>query len=284
MLNSKNSETSQTVASHYDDLDAFYRAIWGTHVHHGLWIKSGNSVEEATENLIRLVIKHGKISPGMKVCDVGCGYGGTSRYLAKNIQAQVTSLTVSKAQYDFIQHTDPQSENPVYLLEDWLSNSIPSTSMDTVIAIESSEHMVDFKKFFEESARVLKPDGQLIICAWLSRDNPSRMEQKHLLQPICTEGRMRLATQGEYLKSLFSAGFELEYFEDLTLKVKKTWTVCASRFMAKLFSDRTVLRFLLKSPSQNKDFAKTLFRIRLAYELKSMSYGFFVARKKEAAL
>jgi hypothetical protein len=28
----------ESVAAHYDDLDSFYRGVWGNHVHHGYWI------------------------------------------------------------------------------------------------------------------------------------------------------------------------------------------------------------------------------------------------------
>ena len=30
-------QSAADVAGHYDELDAVYRAIWGEHVHHGLW-------------------------------------------------------------------------------------------------------------------------------------------------------------------------------------------------------------------------------------------------------
>ena len=41
------------VASHYDDLDAFYREIWGEHVHHGVWHTGRESDLEAAENLVQ---------------------------------------------------------------------------------------------------------------------------------------------------------------------------------------------------------------------------------------
>ena len=43
------------VAAHYDDLDRFYREIWGEHVHHGLWTSPRSTPEEATRSLIDLV-------------------------------------------------------------------------------------------------------------------------------------------------------------------------------------------------------------------------------------
>ena len=44
------------VAAHYDDLDRFYREIWGEHVHHGLWQSRAETAEEATRHLITEVV------------------------------------------------------------------------------------------------------------------------------------------------------------------------------------------------------------------------------------
>ncbi len=43
------------VAAHYDDLDLFYQAIWGTHVHHGYW-KTGKENREEIGSAIWAVV------------------------------------------------------------------------------------------------------------------------------------------------------------------------------------------------------------------------------------
>src|SRR4051812_19580875 len=82
------------VAAHYDDLDRYYRGLWGEHVHHGLFDAPGMSPEEATRRLIAVVAGEAAVGPGSVVCDVGCGYGGTSRVLAREYGADVTGLTI----------------------------------------------------------------------------------------------------------------------------------------------------------------------------------------------
>ena len=39
MIASSQEIRPEAVASHYDELDRFYRDIWGEHVHHGLWLR-----------------------------------------------------------------------------------------------------------------------------------------------------------------------------------------------------------------------------------------------------
>ena len=46
-----NGADGATVAAHYDELDRFYREVWGTHLHHGYWQNGDESTEEAILNL-----------------------------------------------------------------------------------------------------------------------------------------------------------------------------------------------------------------------------------------
>src|ERR1700733_1999512 len=88
-------QTSAAVAQHYDDLDLFYRELWGDHVHHGLWTTGLENPAQAVENLIACVARRLELDPGQHVCDVGCGYGATAQWLAEHHGVHVTGLTIS---------------------------------------------------------------------------------------------------------------------------------------------------------------------------------------------
>ena len=87
-------QTSAAVAQHYDDLDPFYRELWGDHVHHGLWTTGLENPTQAVENLIACVARRLELDPGQHVCDVGCGYGATAQWLAEHHGVHVTGLTI----------------------------------------------------------------------------------------------------------------------------------------------------------------------------------------------
>lgn len=273
-------QTPSAVASHYNSLDQFYRKLWGEHVHHGFWKTGKESVKEATEQLIDLVAEEGQIKEGSKVCDVGCGYGATSRFLVQKYKASLTSLTLSQTQWEFAKALDPDSKNPCYLLSDFLQNDLPSGSFDLVISIESSEHMVDKQKFFDEVIRILKPGGRFVTCAWLAKNTPARWEVDYLLEPICREGRLpSMGSEADYREMMTKAGLKKLRFQDLSPSVKKTWGICAYRATKAFFSDQDLRKYLLSSQSSDRIFAKTLFRIWTAYQTKSMRYGLFTALK-----
>ena len=87
------------VADHDDELDRLYRNVWGEHVHHGLWLTGDESVPEATHNLIARVASALDVHEGDRVCDVGCGYGGTYRVLADKFGARVTRVTLIRVRF-----------------------------------------------------------------------------------------------------------------------------------------------------------------------------------------
>jgi tocopherol O-methyltransferase len=268
------------VAAHYDDLDHFYRELWGEHLHHGLWTDPRSTAAEAARRLIDVVVGQACVKPGDAVCDVGCGYGGTARVLAREHGAGVTALTISKAQHDYALAADPGADNPTYLLRDWLENGLASGSFDALIAIESSEHMPDLGAFFSEAARVLRPGGRFVVCAWLTRALPRGWERSRLLDPICREGRLRgMESASEYHRLARAAGLVPVDFQDVSRQVKRTWTIGARRVVAGLIREPSYRRFLLSSGNPNRIFALTLARIWLAYELGTMRYGILTAVK-----
>ena len=107
------------------------------------------------------------------VLDVGCGIGGTSRYLAKKFpEAQVTGITISEEQ--IARATALASErgipNAKFELVDALNMKFADDSFDLVWACESGEHMPDKEKYVQEMARVLKPGGRIAIATWCQRE------------------------------------------------------------------------------------------------------------------
>ena len=268
------------IAAHYDDLDDLYRSIWGTNIHHGYWMTGRESSDEAVNNLTRLVAEHAAIRPGDRVCDVGCGYGATALALNRDFGAAVTGITISPKQYAYATRAASGNSNVNFMLGDALLNGLSAQIFDAVIAIESTEHIEVKAKLFSEARRILRSGGRLVVTAWLARERPARWTMKCLLEPICTEGRLpNMASAGEYRRMLEDAGFHDLKFTDLTRRVKKTWTVCALRFIKQVLLDPALRRRLRDPQFTNRVFAKTVFRIRLAYATGAMRYGLFSATK-----
>lgn len=281
MIASNQPATPDDVARHYDQLDRFYRQIWGDHVHHGLWLTGQETSEEATRNLLDAIVSRLHLTPGMELCDVGCGYGHSARIIATEQQVTVTGLTVSPAQQSYAASATPPGMQATFLLADWLHNERPTAAYDALMAIESTEHMADKARVFSEAARVLKPCGRMVICAWLANETLKPWHQRHLIEPICREGRMPgLGTQAEYTHWMTEAGFQIEEARDVSRQVARTWPICAWRFILRTLRRPSYIRFLLDPKNDNRIFALTMLRLWLAYHTGAMRYVIFSAVKK----
>jgi tocopherol O-methyltransferase len=275
MIHSSTKQDAAAVASHYDELDPIYRQIWGEHVHHGLWSSGHETPEEAVEALSDAVGDRLALTPGMKVVDIGCGYGATARRFAEQRGVDVLGLSVSAAQ---VAHAETLARDHVRIVQrDWLDNQLESASFDGAYSIESSEHMVDKPLFFSEAHRVLVPGGKLVVCAWLAETGASGWKVDHLLEPICREGRLpSMGTREDYEAMAKQAGFTIVRYDDVSLQVARTWTLCMQRFAKKLVTDTSYVRLIASSTTKNRVFALSLPRLIAAYRTGAMRYGIFV--------
>jgi tocopherol O-methyltransferase len=263
------------IAGHYDELDPFYRDIWGQHVHHGLWLEGNETSGEAVEKMVQLVAERADLHRGERVIDIGCGYGASARLLAENYGATVTAITMSAVQYAFAQRTGPGPELR-YVLGNWYCYEFAPNNFDLAIAIESGEHMPDKLEFAKRAYHVLRPGGRFVLCAWLSADHVSKWQTELLMKPICAGGRIpNLATAQEYIDAVTEAGFRATDSEDLTDRVKRTWSIAIRRLIERIFQDSRYRSFLFDRSIRNRIFAFTVLRIWLAYQIGAMRYRIF---------
>lgn len=271
------------VASHYDELDFFYRDIWGEHVHHGLWLRGDETREQAVRQLAQFVAREARVQAGDRVCDIGCGYGATAQMLAGEFGVGVTGMTISAAQHAIANERAGANPRLRFILGDWLENELPPESFDAAIAIESSEHMADKAAFFAQAHRVLRSGGVLVICAWLACEAPGARARRLLLEPICREGRMpEIGSESDYRRLAGDSGFAVERFADLTRGIARTWPSIARIFAANLLRKPSYARFLLAPHARNRVFALTILRLWIAFRTGAMRYGIFTLRKRDA--
>eukprot|EP00612_Vaucheria_litorea_P003330 CAMPEP_0171460002 /NCGR_PEP_ID=MMETSP0945-20130129/5047_1 /TAXON_ID=109269 /ORGANISM="Vaucheria litorea, Strain CCMP2940" /LENGTH=307 /DNA_ID=CAMNT_0011986107 /DNA_START=164 /DNA_END=1084 /DNA_ORIENTATION=- len=163
--------------------------LWGEHIHLGYYSteerKLGSfrkDIIEAKYDFIDKMMDWGGVSNLIeagdipeRVLDVGCGIGGTSRYLAKKLgeRSMIEGITLSQKQVERATELADQSniKNCEFKVMDALKMDYPDNSFDLVWACESGEHMPDKKLYVEEMTRVLKPGGRIVIATWCQRDD-----------------------------------------------------------------------------------------------------------------
>lgn len=162
---------------------------WGEHIHLGYYtddeLKNGwwradfkAAKLRFTQEMFRWSGCPSPLPKGAKVLDVGCGFGGSSRWLAAtNPEAQVTGITLSPRQVERGTQLARERglENVDLRVMDALDMQFEDGTFDLVWACESGEHMPDKAAYVREMARVLKPGGTLVLACWCQRDaDPTR--------------------------------------------------------------------------------------------------------------
>lgn len=270
---------AEAIAAHYDDLDRYYRLIWGEHVHHGLWRSGRETAAQAVVALVHEMATRGAIGRGSRVCDAGAGYGAPARLLVDEYGAEVTAFTLSEAQYRYASESPRRRPQLQFHRQNWLENRLPAESFDTVLSIESSEHM-EKAPFLQAAHRVLRPQGRLAVAAWLTAGKLAGWEKNHVIDPICVEGRLpELISGAEYCRRIEAAGFRLLDFTDVTKQVRRTWRHCALGVIHRVLTDGEARRFVF-GQAENRVFAKSVFRLWAGYYTGTLRYGLFTAEKR----
>lgn len=266
-------------ARHYDDHDVWYRALWGDRLHHGLWQAGVRDAREASERLLRTVADAAGLAPGVRVCDVGCGYGGPARWFAGQTGAEVVAVTNSAKQAAFARAatTDPRIS---IVHADWLENDLPTGAFDVALALESLAHFADPARAVAEMARVVKPGGRLVVAGWMAGEVVPGWVERWVLGPIRRTGESPgLAGEAEHRCWFAAAGcgeIEVARFGG---QVGRTWSVALAGAAKALLTDRLLLAEALRHPRRSLRLAASALRIRLAYHCGWLDYGVFTATR-----
>jgi len=198
-------ESTNTVGQEYDKwaTDGILEHYWGEHIHLGFYDDSQRSwfnpaasflstfisatrskmfLESFKETKFEFVSKLLNWSSvnsitdnqSVKLLDVGCGIGGTSRFIGKHHpQWSITGISISPQQIRRATELAVSQNTPNVKFEccDAMRMPFPDASFDVVWSCESAEHMPDKASFLRECFRVLKPGGRFVLATWCQRDD-----------------------------------------------------------------------------------------------------------------
>ena len=264
----------EKIVEHYDFVSPYYQSIWGDHIHHGYWIRGDESKEEAQDQLTDHLATLANIQPGTRMLDIGCGFGGSSLYLAEKYQARPTGITISPVQVEMARKAAAATKlDARFLLMDAEDLDF-SEPFDLLWSVESISHYHDHRAFFMNAAAFLKPGGMFALTDWFKKADLSSSQTRKYIEPIEQGMFVELETMDDYDSYLVASGLEIVHRQDLSQQVAKSWDLAL-----KMISDKT---FWVLAARMGKDFLanlKSFQAMRAGYSSGSFVYGLFVARK-----
>lgn len=156
------SRAFQVGQRHYDLGNDIYEAMLDSRLTYtcGYW-KTAANLEQAQIDKLDLVCKKMQLRPGMKVLDIGCGWGSFMGYAAEHYGVECVGVTVSQEQADWAkqQYAGLPLE---FRLQDYRE---VEGQFDRVISLGMFEHVgrKNHRQFMEVARRCLKDNGLLLL-------------------------------------------------------------------------------------------------------------------------
>lgn len=215
------------IVNYYDTCETNYRRWWDLDrslaMHAGYWDETTHTLHEALMKENEIMASIAQIKPSDHVLDAGCGFGGSSLYLAKNYQCNVTGITLCERQVQVASENARKqnlSHPPRFLVKDYTRTDFPDASFDVVWAIESVCHAKDKKDFIKEAWRLLKPQGRLVVADGFNvRNEYNEAERKLLSKAVNGWAVEKMESIPNFEKYLADQGFQNITKKDATPNV-----------------------------------------------------------------
>ncbi|HEX6375842.1 MAG TPA: cyclopropane-fatty-acyl-phospholipid synthase family protein [Allosphingosinicella sp.] len=157
----------QNVAHHYDVGNDFYRLFLDADLQYscGYFRDLGNGLEQAQLDKKTHVAAKLRLRPGLKVLDIGCGWGGLALYLHRVADVDVLAITLSKEQLDVARRRAADlgvSDRVKFELIDYRD---VTGQFDRVVSVGMFEHVGQpfYRTYFRKCRELLADDGIALI-------------------------------------------------------------------------------------------------------------------------
>ncbi|MEX1081591.1 MAG: methyltransferase domain-containing protein [Halofilum sp. (in: g-proteobacteria)] len=210
----------QTAREYYnsEDADNFYYHIWGGEdLHIGLYKSDSESIRDASERTCHHMMDMLKnIDENSYVLDVGAGYGGSMRHLARRFGCKSVALNLSEAENERDREKNKEQgfDHLIKVVDgDFTQVPYADETFDLVWSQDAFLHSGNREQVFAEAVRVLKPGGELLFTDPMQADDANTQE----LQPIYDRLHLEsLGSPGFYREQAKKHGLTELGFEDLT--------------------------------------------------------------------
>jgi len=164
------------VAHHYDLSRRLFELFLDESMQYSCayFIRPSITLAEAQIAKMRHIASKLRLEPGMRVFDIGCGWGGLGIFLAKHCDVEVVGVTLSKEQHGLATQRAREAgvdKQVTFKLQDYRHET---GSYDRIVSVGMFEHVgvKHYREFFGAVERLLKPTGVALVHAIGRRDGP----------------------------------------------------------------------------------------------------------------
>jgi cyclopropane-fatty-acyl-phospholipid synthase len=200
------------IAHHYDLSNEFYALILDPSMAYsaGYYDRPECSLIQAQQAKLDLICRKLALAPGLRLLDVGCGWGSLSLHAAEHYGVRVLAVTISGQQYEFVSKRIAErnlGDRVEVRVQDYRELAEPA--FDAVSSIEMGEHVGEhnYPSYAATLFDQLKPTGRLLLQQMSRRADAAPGGGAFIESYIAPDMHMRPLS--ETLGFLERAGFEI---------------------------------------------------------------------------
>lgn len=211
---------AQAIQHHYDVSNRFYEMVLGPSMTYtcACYPSADATHEEAQEHKYDQVARKLDLQPGMRLLDVGCGWGGMVRFAAKHYGVKALGVTLSGEQASWAREAI-EREGLADLAEvrhlDY--RDVPETGFDAISSIGLTEHIGvrNYPSYFGFLRSKLRPGGRLLNHSITRPDNMHRprVVGGFIDRYVFPDGE--LTGSGRIISVMQNVGWEVRHEENL---------------------------------------------------------------------
>jgi cyclopropane-fatty-acyl-phospholipid synthase len=212
---------AHAISAHYDVSNDFYRLFLGPTMTYSCAVfeNPNDSLEDAQSNKYDLVCRKLGLQPGMRLLDIGCGWGGMVLHAAQHYGVDAVGITISREQRALAQQrvADAGLSHKVEIrFQDY--RDVADGSFDAVSSIGMFEHVGELRtrEYFTQIERLLRPGGRLLNHAinWPTKQRHGQIDPDGFMaRYVFPDGE--LLEVGQIVTAMQSSGLEVRHVESL---------------------------------------------------------------------
>ena len=247
-----------------DDADLFYREVWGGEDTSACMSPKSEPIAAANRRTVQQMAElAGELTPDSRVIDLGAGYGGSVRYLAKHYGCHCVALNLSDVENERDRQMNREAglDDQIDVVEDdFASLDFPDESFELAWSQEAILHSGNRDKVCADAARVLKPGGRFVFTDPMQADDAS----SSALQAIYDRLNLSSMASPSFYRTTLSASGMREVGGDVL--VRPTQGGCLWRGVAQQQRGERHIQFLendlqdIPANYQDPDFYNLMFK------------------------
>jgi cyclopropane-fatty-acyl-phospholipid synthase len=159
--------SERNVAHHYDVGNDFYRLFLDKDLQYscGYFTDPANSVEQAQLDKKTHLASKMRLEPGMRVLDIGCGWGGLALYLNRVAGVEVLGITLAKEQLEVARQRAAEAGVADKVRFELMDYRELTGTFDRIVSVGMFEHVGQphFRTYFRKVRALLADEGIAIV-------------------------------------------------------------------------------------------------------------------------